>query len=143
MTDDNIDAIQILFVLSTTCVRMSLILFIRRLYASVSDRMNLLCNVLFAINVMFGIGAILAVALECEPANAAFDVFKFVKASCHQRAILWTVMILHVLLDWSTVILPLGLVWHMNVISTRKRIEAGLVFGCGLVYVLESSFHND
>jgi len=45
-------------------------------------------------------------------------------------------MIFHVLLDWSVVILPLGLVWQMKVISTRKRVEAALMFGCGLVYVL-------
>lgn len=129
------DAIQLLFTFSTTCVRMSSLVFIRRIYAATSDKMNLSCNILLAVNVVYAVAALLAIALECNPVTAAFDIFQFVEASCHQRVTLWTVMIIHVLLDWSVVVLPLGLVWELQVMSTRKRVEAALMFGCGLLYV--------
>ncbi|GIZ47643.1 hypothetical protein CKM354_001072800 [Cercospora kikuchii] len=93
---------------------------------------KLLAYIAIALNVAYAITFILITAFQCTPVNLAWDNWdKSLPGRCNNiNAQSWASAAFNIALDLVVVVLPMPMLWRMN-LNTRKKILVMLMFSVG------------
>lgn len=115
-------------------IKLSILLFYRRLVGPINVKMEWAIRILIGFVTLYTVASIFALAFMCVPANSYWDLEKLHDGDCptqHQLMIRYrTVLGMHVALDFIILVLPMKIVYDLNLPWKQK---AGLIvlFGTG------------
>ncbi|KAI1854904.1 hypothetical protein JX265_002543 [Neoarthrinium moseri] len=123
----------ILFDLSTTTTKLSMLAMIYRLTSSANNRaMNITVQVLAAIVAVNGFTFILVVIFQCRPISAYWTITGAPRKCINEAAHLLFAGIVNTLEDFILVFLPMRTVLNLDLPKRQKKIVIGL-FGVGFL----------
>ena len=133
---------QSLWAVAVTCIRASVVALYIRIFRTRSFRVT--CYIVHCINVVFFVTAILAACLLCRPIARYWDLS--VRGTCGDEVSTDLYLgIVNLLLDILIVILPMPVLWGLQMAVNKKVMLSGM-FGLGLVYALaeelDSAFNH-
>ncbi len=136
---------EVLWIVSVAALRASILFLYSHIFRTKSFRM--ICYGLHVINFLYFATTILAACLICRPLSAAW---KPRDGTCgNQKALDMYIGISNLLIDVAVVILPMPVVWRLQMSLNRKLLVSG-IFGMGIMYVFapipnspRNSHHND
>ena len=118
---------QILWVTSVTLIRASVLFLYIRIFRTLSFRMT--CYVVHAVNVAFFIAVVLACSLICRPFAYQWD--HSIKGTCgKQKSLDLFIGIFNLILDVTTVALPMPVLWTLQ-LPTNKKVALTGMFSMG------------
>ncbi|KAK4222684.1 hypothetical protein QBC38DRAFT_489287 [Podospora fimiseda] len=121
-------AIQLLWCLAMTSVRLSIINLYSHLFSS-SQKLRIACYVMTAVCAVWFIGDALTVFLICRPFNYNWD--KTVDGSCgNVNAAYLSVHSTNFVVDSTIALMPLPVLWKLSM-PMRRKIGVMLMFGLG------------
>ncbi|KAL8831712.1 MAG: hypothetical protein Q9170_005174 [Blastenia crenularia] len=123
-------AAETTWILSNTAIKTSILHFYLTLF-SVNRRFRILDFGLIGIVVLFGLGAILQTFLLCRPFAKTWR--PELSGTC--GSLVWSVIatsLVNVLVDISIIILPMPMIWKLQMARWRK-VALTLTFGLGLI----------
>lgn len=116
-------------------VKMSLIFFTLRVFPG--ERFRYTCYGVMALIAGYGISFVTATALQCWPANYAWqqvdDTHDGKCNNVHLQA--WMAAAFNIVLDLALLILPLPSLWALNM-GLKKKMMIMVMFSLGILYVL-------
>ncbi|KAF3083319.1 hypothetical protein TWF102_000728 [Orbilia oligospora] len=118
---------MILYVYSIMFTKLSIILFIRRLSF---DKMWHICNGFFAFHVLFGIASSLALAFQCKPIAAAYDLLTKLEHQCNALTMYYAITSIGVASDIALLFLPAPIVFKLQ-LPLWKKIAVLFLFSLG------------
>ena len=130
-----LDIYQILSLWTLTCIRLSLILLIRRLYRQTGSRLIRVSNILIGVLIACAVASTIAMLLQCHQIEAGWDIWKRAQSKCDALAIYYVNCALSTTMDAAVLMLPLKLVWTLST-TLRRKVEVFALMGFGCVYVL-------
>lgn len=120
-----------LWVLAVTTIRASIIILYIHIFPNRIFRN--LCHMTLALQFLFLTGTVMADCLICRPIAYHWDQ-TIEGGSCgDQNAFSIYVAILNLLQDVLVVLLPMHLVWNLN-LALHKKVGVSCIFGLGLMY---------
>lgn len=129
-------------------VRLSLILFFRRLYAGTRTRWIAYCNILMVVITVIGIVWIFTYAFSCKPVEAAWNIWMRPTGKCEGggknnavgRVLVAIVGNVNLMFDLMILVIPIKLIWTIQC-SRSKKLEYLALMGLGVVYVSNVFFN--
>ncbi len=122
----------ILWVTAVTTIRAAIISLYIRIFPNHS--FLAICYVVLAVNVVFGVSAVIADCVICWPITYRWAP-STVDGSCGDQHLLdMFLAVVNLLQDVVVVILPMPIVWGLKY-PIYKRVELCCMFGVGLLYV--------
>ncbi|KAF3309432.1 hypothetical protein TWF173_010898 [Orbilia oligospora] len=118
---------MILYVYSIMFTKLSIILFIRRLSF---DKMWHICNGFFAFHVLFGVASSLALAFQCKPIAAAYDLLTKLEHQCNALTMYYAITSIGVASDIALLFLPAPIVFKLQ-LPLWKKIAVLFLFSLG------------
>ncbi|KAF3925748.1 hypothetical protein ABW20_dc0100335 [Dactylellina cionopaga] len=118
---------MIIYCYAIMFTKLSIILFIRRLS---SETMWHICNGYFCFHVLFGIASSLALAFQCKPIAAAYDLFTKLDHKCNGLAMYYAITSIGVASDIAILILPIPVVLKLQ-LPAYKKIAVLFLFSLG------------
>lgn len=118
---------MILYVYSIMFTKLSIILFIRRLSF---DKMWHVCNGFFAFHVLFGVASSLALAFQCKPIAAAYDLLIKLENQCNALTMYYAITSIGVASDIALLFLPAPMVFKLQ-LPIWKKIAVLFLFSLG------------
>ncbi|KAK6506603.1 hypothetical protein TWF481_005061 [Arthrobotrys musiformis] len=118
---------MILYVYSIMFTKLSIILFIRRLSF---DKMWHVCNGFFAFHVLFGIASSLALAFQCRPVAAAYDLLTKLEHKCNALTMYYAITSIGVASDIALLFLPAPIVFKLQ-LPIWKKVAVLFLFSLG------------
>ena len=94
---------------------------------------SIACYTILAINVAFGVSAVLADCLICQPISYRWGVSTAGGSCGNQKALDLDVAVLNLLLDVVVVVLPMPTLWKLPLAKGRKAALT-CMFGIGIMY---------
>ena len=130
---------ELSFLLSTSCTKVSVLLFYRRLVeGTFSKRWKWATIVAIVFTICYCLAFILTLVFNCRPTEAYWKAFSFdynVDYHCTNTKVLNPASgVMSVVSDLYSVILPMGMLRHFNT-DRRKKIALNAVFSLGLLVV--------
>ncbi|KAK4167901.1 hypothetical protein QBC43DRAFT_125777 [Cladorrhinum sp. PSN259] len=121
-------AIQILWCIALTTVRLSIINLYTHIFSS-SDRLRIACYVMAAASIGWAIGSSLTIFLFCRP--FAFNWDKTIDGTCVNIDLAYVlVQSTNFLVDLTIATMPLPVLWKLDM-PLRRKIVVMLMFGLG------------
>jgi len=116
-----------------TFVRISIVLFVRRLYSDVGSRWVMFCNCFLGINTALAVAGTLAFSLNCHSAaTGRVSIFEALQSGCASVNGFYSITAFGFVFDLLVVALPIKLVWSLT-LPTRKKVEVVGMFALGLL----------
>ncbi len=126
-------ALTLIYTASITAIKLSILALYHRLFAT---RTNIFRWAVFAtagFTIVIGTSAFFALLFQCRPIRAVWT--KVPNAQCLNKKDLTVVPgILNIITDFAILILPLPIIWNLQIGRWRKVALTG-VFGLGGLYV--------
>lgn len=121
-------AVPSLWAAAVTLIRSSVILLYIRIFPM--RRFRLICYTVLVFNTAFFIAAVLSYCLFCVPIRCQWDVA--VQCTSCGNTILYSLLnaVLNLLLDINVVLLPMPILWGLQISLGRKATLCGM-FGLG------------
>ncbi|KAF3933258.1 hypothetical protein ABW19_dt0207995 [Dactylella cylindrospora] len=107
--------------------KLSIILFIRRLS---SGTMWHVCNGFFVFHVLFGVASSFALAFQCSPVSAAYDLVTKLEHRCDGLVMYYVITSIGVASDMAILFLPIPIVLKLQ-LPIYKKVAVLLLFGLG------------
>ena len=121
---------QTLWGLVNTIVRMSVILFIKRIFGA-SKSLKWIAWSLLVLSFLYGLVVLLEVFLICRP--MAVDWNAHLDGTCGDQIVSYLILeILGLLLDFTILVVPLPFIWRVQ-ISWAKKISFSIIFSIGVL----------
>lgn len=118
---------------SMTFVRVSIILFVRRLYYDIGSRWTMFCNYFIGANFVLAVAGTFAFLFNCRHATSVTsNIFEALKNGCGNDNAYYVITVFGLAFDIFVVALPIKLVWSLT-LPTRKRLEVVGMFALGLL----------
>ena len=115
---------ELLWVTSVTLVRASVISLYIRIFQTPAFRTT--CFGVQAFNMAYCVVIILACCLICRPFSYNWD--RTIKGTCgDQRSLDLAIAVLNLLLDVTTVVLPMPVLWGLQMATSKKVIVSGIL----------------
>ncbi|KAK6350394.1 hypothetical protein TWF718_003586 [Orbilia javanica] len=118
---------MILYVYSIMFTKLSIILFVRRLSF---DKMWHVCNGFFAFHVLFGVASSLALAFQCKPISAAYDLLTKLEHKCNALTMYYAITSIGVASDIALLFLPAPIIFKLQ-LPIWKKIAVLFLFSLG------------
>lgn len=120
---------QLLWVAAVTFVRASVLLLYIRIFRTPTFRTA--CYVVHGVNVAYFIAVVLACCLICRPFTYNWD--HSIRGTCgNQKSLDLFIGVFNLLLDVTTVILPMPVLWGLQMATSKKVVLTGM-FSLGIV----------
>lgn len=120
----------IVWMAAAVSVRVSIILFCVQIFPV--RRFKIICWILVAVNIAGLVSVVLGLCLICKPIHYAFDKTIPGGHCGNLTAFGLYPAILSLILDLMIVVLPLPILWKLQM-QTKRKIELSVVFGMGLM----------
>ena len=129
-------AVEILFPLCTTAVKLSILLLYRRMFTTFNRFFSYACNITGALILALCISAVFTDIFQCNPQKLIWTGFQHDK--CIDLAAAFTgLTTVNTVMNTAILILPLPVIWTLR-LSKTKRVALGLVFALGGAYVIQN-----
>ena len=116
-----------MYILAIATVKVSVLLFYRRIFPS--PRFHIILRIVGGFIICYSVVQLLVFIFQCRPVQAAWD--PFIKAECVKINDSFIVMgAFDVLTGVTTLCLPIPLIWQLQV-SKRSRIQLMSIFILG------------
>jgi hypothetical protein len=129
---------SVFYIASVTMIKMSLICFILRIFPE--RKFRNICYGLMGLVAAYGVSFTVATALQCWPADYAWQrVDSSHKGTCnnvHLQA--WMAAIFNIILDLILLILPLHNLWSLNM-GIKKKMMIMIMFSLGIFVTIIST----
>ncbi|KAL2865636.1 uncharacterized protein BJX67DRAFT_168976 [Aspergillus lucknowensis] len=134
---------QILFSLSCSITKLSLLWFCRRLLGAGIKGLSSKYNIAMILGmVVVGLSSTLFILIsifQCRPVRAYWDVQPQYSYHClNNGAIVFSASVINIFTDVLVTILPMPLIWNLK-LPTRQRIAVISIFGLGIVVDIAGS----
>jgi hypothetical protein len=124
----------VFYIASITMVKMSLVCFILRVFPD--EKFRRVCYGVMGLVAAYGISFVIATALQCWPADYAWQqVDSSHEGKCnnvHLQA--WMAAIFNIVLDLILLVLPLRSLWGLQM-GLKKKLMIMSMFSLGILYV--------
>jgi hypothetical protein len=144
-----------LYIGASWFIWLSILLFLKRLTHRASKSTEILLNVNIGLSVVFLILAVLFTTLVCTPVAASWDLRTYMQSNrkcMDEVAVLLSMSIIHVVFSILLLILPIRIVWGLQ-LPTRAKVSLILLFFFGglacvfsilrMLYIKKSFFSYD
>ena len=117
---------QTLWGLINTLIRMNALLFIGRIFADIKKKTTLFARSLLVLSILYGLVVFLEVFLICRPMAVDWDAH--VDGTCGDQIVSYLVLeILGLLIDFTILVVPLPVIWKLQLPWPRKVSIAALL----------------
>ena len=124
----------IIWVTSVTFIRASVVFLYIRIFPTRIFRR--ICYSVLVANIVFFTSTVLADCLICRPISYRWDRVTRGTGYCgHEKPLDLYIGIVNLLLDVTTVVLPMPILWGLKM-DTGKKVKLSGMFGLGIAYVL-------
>ena len=127
-------ASELLFTLTITFTKVSILLFYRRIFFSnrTNGSFRLLLWIMLGINVFWGFSFFMVNLLQCIPISDVWDItVEF--PTCVEDTMYYGMAISSVILDVLILIMPLPLIWRLQM-SVQDKVAVSGIFLLGSLY---------
>ncbi|KAF3914155.1 hypothetical protein AA313_de0209331 [Arthrobotrys entomopaga] len=118
---------MITYIFAITFTKLSIILFLRRFSFGVMRHVH---NGYLAFHILLGIASVLALAFQCKPIAAAYDLITKLQHKCNALTMYYVITSLGVASDIAILLLPVPGVLKLQ-LPTYKKVAVLAVFGLG------------
>ncbi|KAK6535703.1 hypothetical protein TWF694_002153 [Orbilia ellipsospora] len=118
---------MILYIFAITFTKLSIILFLRRFSVGVMRHVH---NGYIAFHILLGVASVLALAFQCKPVSAAYDLITKLQHKCNGLTMYYAITSLGVASDIAILLLPVPGVLKLQ-LPAYKKVAVLTVFGIG------------